>query len=310
MRGKATKSGEQVVVFNVYKCFKVHNPSESQNFLFKCTSEATGSSISTVRRIVKQSDGPKTPGKKKRKIRIEDFSKLDEFDLSVIRRTVVHGYFARNENLIFIEKSLNKLRDEIHFPYSITTLSLVLKMLGFKYKKRQRESVVHERADLVALIMRESFMRRIQEMRKHEPDREIVYTDETWLNAGHRIKEEWVDLEALQNPRRSIADYGNVGCTRNVLGRGKRLITVDCIIENGPIPGALWTFSTESKTKGKNSMIFNLLNLWWPKKELSKIKTQTKSRKIKCRKTRHQLQVVKGKSTTTAVINIRLKRQR
>ena len=310
MRGKATKSGEQVVIFNVYKYFKVHNPSESQNFLFKCTSEAKGSSISTVRRIVKQSDGPKTPGivKKKRKIRIEDFSKLDEFDLSVIRRTV-HGYFARNENLIFIEKSLNKLRDEIHFPYSITTLSLVLKMLGFKYKKRQRESVVHERADLVALIMRESFMRRIQEMRKNEPDREIVYTDETWLNAGHRIKKEWVDLEALQNPRRSIADYGNVGCTRDVLGRGKRLIIVDCITENGPIPGALRTFSTESKTKGKNSMIFNLLNLWWPKKEISKIKTQTKSRKIKCRKTRHQLQV-KGKLTTTAVINIRLKRQR
>ena len=32
--------------------------------------------------------------------------------------------------------------------------------------------------------------------------------DETWLNVGHRIKKEWVDLEALQNPRRSIADYG------------------------------------------------------------------------------------------------------
>ena len=28
MRGKATKSGEQVVIFNVYKYFKVHNPSE------------------------------------------------------------------------------------------------------------------------------------------------------------------------------------------------------------------------------------------------------------------------------------------
>ena len=67
MRGKATKSGEQVVIFNVYKYFKVHNPSESQNFLFKCRSEATGSSITTVRRIVKQSDGPKTSGKIEKK---------------------------------------------------------------------------------------------------------------------------------------------------------------------------------------------------------------------------------------------------
>ena len=67
MRGGATKSGEQVVIFNVYKYFNIQNPSESQHFLFNCTSEAAGSSISTVRRIVKQSDGTKTPGKKKEK---------------------------------------------------------------------------------------------------------------------------------------------------------------------------------------------------------------------------------------------------
>ena len=71
-------------------------------------------------------------------------------------------------------------------------------------------------------------MRRIQEIRKNEPDREIVYTDETWLNAGHRIKKEWIDLKALQNPCRSIADYGTVSCTKDYMGRGKRLIIADC----------------------------------------------------------------------------------
>ena len=172
MRGRATKSGEQVVIFNVYKYFKVHNSSESQNFLFKCTSEATGS---TVRRIVKQSDGLKTQGKR-RKNRKEEFSKLDEFDLSVVRR-IVHGYYARNENFS-LKKLLNKLRDEIQFPYSITTLGLVLKMLGFKYKKRQRESIVHERADLVA--WRESFMRRIQEIRKMSQNGK----SSTWMKLG------------------------------------------------------------------------------------------------------------------------------
>ena len=110
---------------------------------------------------------------------------------------MVHGYYAGNENFS-LKKLLNKLRDEIHFPYSITTLSLVLKMLGFKYKKRQRESIVHERADLVA--WRESFMKRIQEIRKNEPDRETVYTDETWLNAGPENQEGVSDLVALQIP--------------------------------------------------------------------------------------------------------------
>ena len=102
-------------------------------------------------------------------------------------------------------------------------------------------------------------MRRIQEIRKNEPDLEIVCTDETWLNAGHRIKE-WVDLEALQNPSRSIADYGTVGCTKDLMGRGKRLIIVDCITENRSIPGALFgQFSTESKTKKEEQHDFQFI---------------------------------------------------
>ena len=59
---------------------------------------------------------------------------------------------------------------------------------------------------------------------------------------------EWVDLEALENPRRSLLEYGTVGTTKCSTGKGKRLIIVDCITENGPVPGALWTFS-ESQNK-------------------------------------------------------------
>ena len=69
-----------------------------------------------------------------------------------------------------------------------------------------------------------------------EPQREIVYTDETWLNAGHKVKKEWVDLKALENPRRSIEEFGSVGCTKdNNVGKGKIIIIVDCITENGPV---------------------------------------------------------------------------
>ena len=57
----------------------------------------------------------------------------------------------------------------------------------------------------------------------------------------------------------SIADYGTVGCTKDLTGRGKRLIIVDCITENGPIPGALWTFSTESKTKREEKYDFQFI---------------------------------------------------
>ena len=64
-------------------------------------------------------------------------------------------------------------------------------------------------------------------------------------------------MKALGNPRHSIVGHGTVGCTKDLMGRVKRLIIVNCITENAPknghIPGALWTFLTESKTrKGKS----------------------------------------------------------
>ena len=165
--------------------------------------------------------------------------------VGVIRR-IVHGYYARNETFS-LKKLQKQLKEEIAFPYSISTLGFVLKKLGFRFKRRQRESIIHERSDLIA--WRESFLRRIKEIRKKEPEHQIVYTDETWLNSGHRVKKEWIDLKALENPRRSIHDYGTVGCTKDPVGRGKRLIIVDCITEDGPVPGALWTFSTQTTSK-------------------------------------------------------------
>ena len=63
MKGKSTVSGEQVIINNVFKYFKTNNPSDRDHSLFKRTAEAIESSLSTVRRIVQQKDGPKTPGK-------------------------------------------------------------------------------------------------------------------------------------------------------------------------------------------------------------------------------------------------------
>ena len=65
MKGKPTASGEQVIInnVNVFKYFKANNPSDRDHSLFKRTAEATGASLSTVRRIVQQKDEPKTPEK-------------------------------------------------------------------------------------------------------------------------------------------------------------------------------------------------------------------------------------------------------
>ena len=132
MKGKPTASGEQVLINNLFKYFEANNPSDRDHSLFKHTAEATGSSLSTVRRIVQQKDGPKTPGEK-RPNRKEEFSKLDEFDLGVIRR-IIHGCYARNETFS-LKKITKAIEGEIAFPYSISTLGFVLKKLAFRFKR-------------------------------------------------------------------------------------------------------------------------------------------------------------------------------
>ena len=51
----------------------------------------------------------------KRPNRKSEFSKLNEFDLGVIRR-IVHSFFARNESPS-LSKLLKKLKEEINFPF-------------------------------------------------------------------------------------------------------------------------------------------------------------------------------------------------
>ena len=86
MKRKSTSSNEQVIIYDVFKNFKAHKPSESQQSFFKNTAEATGSSLSIVRRIVKQKDGPKTSGKKKANKK-EELNKLDELIIHFIKTT-------------------------------------------------------------------------------------------------------------------------------------------------------------------------------------------------------------------------------
>ena len=78
MRGKPVTSGERAIIFNVFKHLKGNFPLESQrSIIIDRTSKATGSSISTIKRIIKEerarSPGKKRPNRKK-------FTKLDSFD--------------------------------------------------------------------------------------------------------------------------------------------------------------------------------------------------------------------------------------
>ena len=175
------------------------------------TAAATGVSKNSVRKIVyagKFIDEGKT---RKAKVR---FGKLDNFDVGVIRR-IIHNLYRENISPS-LKKILLQLKDKMNFPCGKTHLWRLLKKMGFGYEKPGRQRIISERPEIIA--WRERYLRRIRKIREADPERAIVYTDETWLNQGHRTKKEWVDLETLKEKNlRSLHLSGlTVSCTKEM----------------------------------------------------------------------------------------------
>ena len=87
-----------------------------------------------------------------------------------------------------LKKILLQLKEKMNFPYGKIHLWGLLKKMGFGYEKRGRQRIISERPEIIA--WRERYLRRIRKIREADPERAIVYTDETWLNQGHHTKKE------------------------------------------------------------------------------------------------------------------------
>ena len=119
--------------------------------------------------------------------------------------------------------------------------------MGFVYKTQGRDRIMYEREDIIA--WRERYLRKIMEIRKSvSPKAFLKSMDETWLNEGHRTRKEWTDLTTLgrKNLRLLKFDGLTLGCTKDPVGKGKRLIS-HAMTEQGPVNGALWIFPADSK---------------------------------------------------------------
>ena len=187
---------EQQIILNVAKYFQEESksgnkPQFREGAVIAKTAAATGVSKNSVRKIV--SAGKVIDEGKTRKAKVR-FGKLDNFDVGVIRR-IIHNLYRENISPS-LKKILLQLKENINFPYGKTHLSLLLKKMGFGYEKRRRQRIISERPEIIA--WRERYLRRIPKIREADPERAIVYTDETWLNQGHGTKKEWVDLETLK----------------------------------------------------------------------------------------------------------------
>ncbi|KAG0431823.1 hypothetical protein HPB47_021435 [Ixodes persulcatus] len=143
------------VVLNVYYKLRCESPNESYKAIVQRTSELTRVGYSTIfrwKKLVQSSpDGTSSVPSHKRKRKRSappTPSLLDSFDRGTLR-LIVHDFFRRNK-CPTLSKVLEVARDNDKFPkISRTTLWRALVDLGFTFVKRNRDSLLMERTDLL-----------------------------------------------------------------------------------------------------------------------------------------------------------------
>ena len=69
------------------------------------------------------------------------------------------------------------------------------------------------------------------------------------------MQKEWVNLVTLNKANRKLLynEGLTLGCTKTQIGKGKRIIITDAMMQNGPIDGGLWIFKAETKKKKRKT---------------------------------------------------------
>ena len=278
--GKSISVEEQQIILNVAKYFQEESKSGNKRqfragAVIAKTAAATGVSKNSVMKVV--SAGKFIDEGKTRKAKVR-FGKLDNFDVGVIRR-IIHNLYRENISPS-LKKILLQLKEKMNFPCGKTHLWRLLKKMGLGYEKRGRQRIISERPEIIA--WRERYLRRIRKIREADPERVIVYTDEKWLNQGHCTKKEWVNLETLKEKNlRSLRLSGlTVGCTKEMTGKGRRLIISDAMTESGPVRGTLWMLKADGKGKQREKLNQNEKNFQERRNVASWILKALKRRKI------------------------------
>lgn len=194
-RGQTLKSDFRELVIKLQDYFERENQNGGPLIpvaqVQERVAQALGISKRTVTNINKQKFGSsgsednvlQTPKKKRR---TKPITNIDNFDADAIRNHV-YGYYLRNEYLNRI-KLLGSLKEAGLFNGGKTALSKILNHIGFEYKKIDKRKVLLERYDII--LRRISFLR---EAKKIENWENIVFIDETWLNANHTLSRSWTD---------------------------------------------------------------------------------------------------------------------
>lgn len=216
---------------------------------------ALGISGPTVTKILKQAYNNGTeseegnnvrvpsPQRKRRRRKPCPITRIDNFDADAIRRHI-YGFFERKEYPT-LRKLTESLRQSELFFGQKSSLSKILKKIGFRFKKCDKRKVLMERTDIA--LARCDFLRKAK---KIEDWTNVVFTDETWLNANHTQSKCWTDDTAASSSFTPI-------------GKGERLIICHAGTAKGFISNALLAFKSKKTGDYHEEMNASVYEEWF-----------------------------------------------
>lgn len=233
---------QKLMIVNLNKAKKQQQPGMKYKELMASISADSGIGMRKVIQTIseyKNTGEFKSPNKTEIHPTIID--KIDDFNKNAIRQKI-HGFWFRNE-ISTIKKIVQAINDDPDLPnLPSTSLRRVLKELNFEFTKRNRNSALTERADLV--VWRQKY---IEDIRRYRDEgRTIYFLDETWVNAGECSSKVWIDTFV-----KSHTDAFLKGLTtgpKNPSGKGKRLIVVHIGSADGFVEGGLLCFESKKNT--------------------------------------------------------------
>ena len=245
LKGAAISKKEKEIIINVYCYFRNQDNSKKIDEIVKETAAATKFSERSIYRIKTETkkavfeECQIKDGKKKGVHYKQKYQLYNNHVMSAIRNIIHRNFFQQNEQPT-LKKIHAAVRSDENLPnMCITTLHKILKELGFIYSSRKRNAVLIERPEIAE--WRHRYLRKIKRYR--EQKRNIVYTDETWVNAGHTTNKIWQDTTIKSH--RQAHNEGLTTGLKNPSGRGARLIITDAGGEGGFIPNARSIFTAK-----------------------------------------------------------------
>ncbi|XP_060868764.1 uncharacterized protein LOC132943720 [Metopolophium dirhodum] len=229
--GKVVHTDQKQIIINLYKDILITEPEIMYDNLMTRVSVACGIGILTVKNTIseyKRTGKVSSPMNKKKRPTIID--KVDDFDKNAIRQKI-HAFWFRRE-IPTLTKMIRVVNDDPDLPnLTRTSFQRLLKSMQFEYTKRDRNSALTEREDLVT--WRRNYISDIRRYRQE--GRTIYFLGETWVNTGDSSSRVWVD-------------QGLTTGSHNPTGKGKRIIVVHIGSAEGFIAGGLLCFESKKNT--------------------------------------------------------------